>query len=84
MKVVEIPSEANDVNALLDQARQEDLIVRLADGSEFMLVAVDEFDRELAVTRRNKKLMELLEARARETETVPLADVKRQLGLNEP
>lgn len=83
MKVIDVPSESTDVNALLDQAQAEDLIVRAPDGREFMLVAVDEFDREITLTRRNERLMELLDARARQTETVPLDEVKRQLGLDE-
>lgn len=81
MKTIEIPQAAPDLVDLLDQARHDDLIVRLSDGSEFLLVAVDEFDREVARTRNNPKLMALLEQRARQTQTVPLDEVKRQLGL---
>jgi hypothetical protein len=81
VKTVEIVNQSVDVASLLEQAREEDLIVRLADGSEFLVVAVDDFDHELALTRSNDKLMALLDARARQTQTVPLDDVKRQLGL---
>ena len=48
MKTIEFP-----------QARHDDLIVRLADGSEFLLVAIDDFDREIARTRANPRLMAL-------------------------
>jgi hypothetical protein len=81
VKTVEITSGSVDIAALLAQARQEDLIVRLADGTEFLVVAVDDFDHELALTRGNEKLMSFLDARARQTQTVPLDAVKRQLGL---
>jgi hypothetical protein len=70
-----------DVVHLLDQARNEDLIVRLADGSEFILVAIDDFEQEVARTRNNPKVMALLQARARQTATVPLNEVKTRLGL---
>ena len=83
MKTVTIPPQASDINDLLKQAREEDLLVRAADGTEFMVSAVDDFDHEIAVTRRNAKLMALLDARAKQTKTVPLAEVKRQLGLSE-
>jgi uncharacterized protein (DUF1501 family) len=83
MKTITISAEATEVNALLEQARQEDLLVRAADGSEFMLVAVEGFDQEIARTRQNSRLMDLLDERARQTETVPLDEVKRQLGLAE-
>lgn len=81
MKTVAIPPQAAEVNALLEQAREEDLLVRTADGSEFVLTVVDEFDHEIARTRQNAKLMALLDERAKQTQTVPLDEVKRQLGL---
>ena len=81
MKVVDVPSEAAEVNKLLDEARDEDLMLRAEDGSEFMLVAADDFDLEIQRTRANKKLMELLDRRAREPATIPLEEVKRKLGL---
>jgi hypothetical protein len=82
MKTIELPNASPDVADLLQRARDEDLIVRLGDGSEFLLVAVDEdFDAELQRTRQNPKLMALLEARARQTVTFPLDEVKRRLGI---
>lgn len=82
MKTVAIPPQATEVNALLEQARDEDLLVQTADGSEFVLTVVEEFDHEIARTRQNAKLMALLDERARQTQTIPLHEVKRQLGLN--
>ncbi len=82
MKTVTIPEGSQEIRALLDQARDEDVIVRLSDGSEFMLSAVDDFDREIAHTRRNEKLMALLDERAGQTRTIPLEEVKRQLGFD--
>jgi hypothetical protein len=81
MKTIDLPLTPPDVADLLEQAREEDLVVRLADGSEFLLVAIDEFDREIVKGRENPKLMALLESRARQKATVPLDEVKRRLGL---
>jgi hypothetical protein len=81
MKTISISPQSAEVNALLAQARQEDILVRSADGSQFMVTAIDDFDEEVARTRRNVRLMALLEERAKQAKTVPLADVKRQLGL---
>ena len=83
MRTIIIPSQATEIHALLEQARQEDLLVQAADGAEFLVTAVDDFDQEIARTRRNAKLMALLDERARQTQTVPLDEVKRQLGLSE-
>ena len=81
MKTISIPPQAAEVNALLAEARHQDILVRTADGTEFMLTAIDEFDIEIASTRRNDRLMALLEERAKQTQTVSLADVKRQLAV---
>jgi hypothetical protein len=83
MKTVNLSNPTNELTALLDQANDEDLVVRLADGREFLLSAVDDFEIEIAQTRQNEKLMALLEARARQTRTVPLDEVKRRLGIAE-
>jgi hypothetical protein len=81
MKTIDIPPQAVEVNAMLAQAREEDVLVRTADGEEYMLTAIDDFDEEIARTRRSARLMALLDERARQTETVPLDEVKRRLGL---
>ena len=81
MKTVAVPPQAAEINALLEQARDDELLVRTADGSEFLLTAVDEFDEEIARTRQNAKLMALLDERAKQPKTIPLDEVKRQLGL---
>jgi len=81
VKTVTVPPQAAEINALLEQARDDELLVRTADGSEFLLTAIDEFDQEIARTRQNAKLMALLDERAKQPQTIPLDDVKRQLGL---
>jgi hypothetical protein len=83
MKTVNLPNPTNELTALLDQANDEDVVVRLADGREFLLSAVDDFEIEIAQTLQNEKLMALLEARAQQTRTVPLEEVKRRLGIAE-
>ena len=81
MKTITISPQAIEVNAILVQARQEDVLVRTAEGEQFMLTAVDDFDEETARTRRNDKLMTLLDQRAKQSQTISLEEVKQQLGL---
>jgi hypothetical protein len=83
MKTIAVPPQAAEINELLDQAREAELLVRTADGSEFLVSAVDEFDQEIARTRQNAKLMALLDERAKQPKTIPLDEVKRQLGLTD-
>ncbi len=81
MKTIDLVQAPPDVALLLDQARSEDILVRLADGSEFLLVAIDDFELEVSRARANPKLMAFLEGRAKQPVTVPLDEVKRRLGL---
>ena len=81
MKTIDIANATGDVARLLDEARQNDLVVRLSDGSDFLLIAVDEFDQEIAKSRENPRLMALLEERASQITTLPLDEVKRRLQL---
>lgn len=81
MKTVTIPVDNDGVNGLLRQAEAEDLLVRSSDGSEYLLTPVDDFGVEVALTRANRQIMEFLDERRRQTETIPWDEVKRQLGL---
>jgi hypothetical protein len=81
MKTINLPQATGDMARLLDEARQDDIVVKLADGSEFILMAIDEFDQEIANIRSNPRLIALLEARASQSATVPLDEAKRRLGL---
>jgi len=76
MKTVDLPHAPPDVAEHLKQARRDDLIVRLADGSEFLLVAIEDFDLEIVRSRNNRRLMALLEARARQTATIRLDETR--------
>ena len=76
MKIIELTNASPDIANLLDQARVDDIVVRMADGIEFLLVAVDDFDREIARTRADPRLMALLESRAKQTTTVSLEEAK--------
>ena len=72
MKTINLPQASGDVAKLFEEARQDDVVVKLADGSEFILIAIDDFDQEIAKSRKNPRLMALLEARAAQTATLPL------------
>jgi len=81
MKTVAVSSRSGRLVELLEEARKENLILRTRDGTEFILAEIDDFDREIDLTRGNKKLMSFLEARARQKKTVSMADAKAELGL---
>jgi hypothetical protein len=82
MKTINISNSAQEIINLLQKAKQEELLIKLTDGSEFILTAIDDFDREIALTRHNKKLMDFLSERAKESETISLEEIERELGLD--
>jgi hypothetical protein len=82
MKTITLSEDITEIRSVFEQANDEDVIIQLADGRQFILSAIDDFDIEIAQTRRNRKLMAFLEGRAKQTETIPLSEVKRRLGLS--
>ena len=44
-------------------------------AGEFILIAIDEFDQEIAKSRNNSQLMALLEARVAQSPAIPLDEV---------
>ncbi len=82
MKTVTVSRRSKGINALLKQARRQNLILRSPEGHEFILAELDDFDREIELTRQNKQLTEMLARRAKQTKTIPLKAARAQLGLD--
>jgi len=81
MKTITVSPQSSDLNSLLAQARDEDILVRTADGTEFMVTAVDDFEYEIVRARQNARLMAMLDERAKQEQTVSVDEAKRQLGV---
>lgn len=81
MKTVAISPRAKTIATLLKRARQGGLILRSPEGDEFILAEIDDFNREIELTRKNKRLMKLLDERAKQPQTFTASEVRAQLGL---
>jgi len=84
MKTIKISAQEKKLSGLLKKASQENLILRSADGREFILAELDDFDREIELQRQNEEFMRFLDERGREKATHSLDDVRRKLGLPSP
>ena len=82
MRTIKVSRQSRTVNALLKRARHENVILRSAEGSEFLLAELDDFNREIELTRENMHLMKLLEQRAKQKATVSLGEAKKILGID--
>ena len=81
MKIVALTTIAPALAELLDLASEDTLILKTAEGREFVLAEVDDLDTEIAQVRQNEELMALLAERSREKKTYTLQQVREQLGL---
>jgi len=81
MKTIAVSTRAKTLNTLLKRAQRGGLILRSPEGREFILAEIDDFNREIELTRKNDKLMKLLDERGKQTKTIGLAEVKAQLGI---
>lgn len=81
MKTINLSEVNLNINNLIEQAKQEDLVLEFNDGTKFMLTNIDDFDLEIAQTQKNEKLMEYLEQSSQEEAIFSLDDVKEELGL---
>ena len=82
MKTVTVSTRTKTLVALLKRAKRGGLILRSPDGHEFILAEIADFNREIELTRQNKKLMKFLDERGKQTETLKVAQVRAQLGLS--
>jgi len=80
MKTLTISPDDKAVSALLRRAQEGGVILRSPDGREFILAEIDDFDREIELTRKNKRLMKLLDERAKQTRTIPLVEAAARLN----
>jgi len=81
MRTIDLAVRTANLQELLRLATEDNVTVRTPEGREFILVELDSFEHELARTRQNQELMELLDQRSAETKTYTLEQVREKLGL---
>jgi hypothetical protein len=82
MRKVNVSTKEKTINSLLKKAQKGGLILRSAEGQEFILAEINDFNREIELTRQNKSLMKLLDLRGKQTKTFKASEVKKQIGVN--
>ena len=85
MRPITVSPQSKSLNSLLEKARRKPLILEARNGERFVLASVTAWESfeigEDGDITRNKKLMKHLKDRRSGGERIPLAEVKRQLGL---
>ena len=82
MKTIDLTSGTPSVPELLNIASEDNVLLRTADGREYVLAEIDEFEREVALVRQNQELMELLDRRSRPSKTYTIEQARKILGID--
>jgi hypothetical protein len=91
-----ISAKSKTLSDLLKKARRKDLFLQSADGEQYILARVtdlqafyigssDDAEREIEMTRKNKRLSKFLDERGAASKTgkkKSLAEVRQRLGLS--
>jgi hypothetical protein len=95
MKTVSVSQRSKVLRELLRLAQGTDVIVQSSDGAQFFLTRItnadtfytnkgeDDFDAEIAATRKNSRLMKFLDMRGEKAQGrkgTPLAEARRRLN----
>ena len=96
MRVQSISVKSKTLSDLLKKARRKDLFLQSADGEQFVLARVTDLqafyigssndaEREIEMTRKNKRLAKFLDERgaaSKISKKKSLAEVRQRLGLS--
>jgi hypothetical protein len=79
MKTIDLSTSSPNLPEILQLASEENVILKTADGRQFVVAEIDDFAEEVRLTRQNEPLMRLLDERSKETATFSLKEVREQL-----
>ena len=80
MKVIELSQTHASLDEVIDQAQDELVVLRKANGSVFALSHVDEFAVEVELLKGNPEFLALLRQLSEEPATISLEDFRQELA----
>ncbi|MGH8672800.1 MAG: type II toxin-antitoxin system Phd/YefM family antitoxin [Burkholderiales bacterium] len=81
MKVVPIREAKASLSSYVDKAQTERVLITRHGRPAALVIGVQGEELEDLLTMGNPRFWEMIEARRRSARTVPLAEVRRRLGL---
>jgi hypothetical protein len=92
MRVVTVSAKESFLFELLMTIQEEAVILETTDGQQFVVLSLDEwkgfdvgesddFEQEVKATAENEELMAFLSRRRSNGKRIPMADVKKELGI---
>jgi hypothetical protein len=82
MKTIELASGAPSLSDLLHIANEDNVILRTAEGREYILAEIDDFEHEVELVRQNQELMKFLEQRSQTSQTYTIEQAREILEID--
>jgi hypothetical protein len=79
MKAINVSKTSPTLRELLELAGEHNVLLRTAEGRQFVLAEIDDFAEEVAKVTNNKALMRLLDKRSKEPGRLTLNQVREGL-----
>ena len=79
MKTVNLEKRKIDLDAAIDLARQEPLLLVTPDGREFLLSEADDFEREVEALRNSVDFQQFLDERSRSVGRISLDEIDAEI-----
>lgn len=81
MTVIELADSRPTLDEVIGMAKDGVVVLRKPDGSAFALAPMDDFEVEVELLRNNPDFLSFLRRLSREEASIPLDDLRRELGL---
>jgi PHD/YefM family antitoxin component YafN of YafNO toxin-antitoxin module len=79
MKTIDLIEEKLNLEALLNLARKEPVVLLTADGKEFVLAEADDFEREVEALRGSQAFQRFLEEKTKSASRVSLEEIEAEI-----
>ncbi len=79
MRTVDLGKEEVDLEAIINLARQEPVLLVTSDGEEFCIAEADDFENEVKSLRESPAFQKFLDQRSACSRRVPLEEIERQI-----
>ncbi|MFM6008912.1 MAG: hypothetical protein ACKPA7_33645, partial [Sphaerospermopsis kisseleviana] len=78
---IELSQSTLTISELLELAENDTVIIKKADGREFVLSVVDDFAAEVQALQENQEFMDFLARRSQSDQRVSLEEARKRLGI---
>ncbi|PYS59321.1 MAG: hypothetical protein DMF73_20500 [Acidobacteria bacterium] len=82
MKTIELTLGTASIHELVELAGRENIIINTQGGKQFVLAELDDFELEVEQLKNSKEFMAFLDQRSKERGTIPVEELRRDLGIN--